>query len=106
MCASSAEGDEGEDGVAELGVLVLVDAPEAFGVEGAGEGLVGDALGGVVAVAEDPAKVVASRPYSAATTASRMHRSRRRSWEVRAALPGCSVKASNSRGARGGDQFS
>jgi hypothetical protein len=51
------EGDEGEDGVAEFGVLAFVDAPEAFGVQGAGEMLVANVGDGVVAVAEDPGEV-------------------------------------------------
>jgi hypothetical protein len=52
------EGDEGEDGVAEFGILIFVHTPEALGVEGAAEGLVVDAFGGVVAVLEDPGEVV------------------------------------------------
>jgi len=52
------EGDEGEDGVAEFWVLILVHAPEPFGVECACE-FVGCAAGEwVVAVSEDPGEVI------------------------------------------------
>ena len=51
------KGDEGEDGVAQLRLLVLVDAPEAFGIKGARERLVADLVNRVVAVAEDPGEV-------------------------------------------------
>jgi hypothetical protein len=53
------EGDEGEDGVAQLGVFVLVDAPESLGRKGARERFVANVLHRVVAVAEDPGEVVA-----------------------------------------------
>ena len=46
------ERGQGQDGVAQFRRLVFVNAPEAFGVEGTGEGVVVGLLGGVVAVAE------------------------------------------------------
>lgn len=53
-----AEGGEGEDGVPQLGVLLLVDAPEALRVERPAERLVAQERRRVVAVAEDPREVV------------------------------------------------
>lgn len=47
-----------QDGVPQFRRLVFVNAPEAFGVEGAGEGVVVCPLGWVVAVAEYPSEVV------------------------------------------------
>jgi hypothetical protein len=54
------KGDEGEHGVAQLGGLILVDAPETLGIKCAGEGLVANLGDRVVAVAEDPGEVVES----------------------------------------------
>ena len=56
------ESDLGEHGVAEFGLFFLVYPPEAFGVEGAVEVPVAHLFGGLIAVMQNPVKILEIQP--------------------------------------------